>query len=410
MGNVTSGANVPGGSSTAESQAPSTQSTLLQQAQALQRYGDNTPTQQNYPVSPRVAREPRSHVDTGTRLQEQPAYLNPFGERPSREPSPVGRRLDVCNREFTHVRSRSDPVPFVRDNCPVVRAGVPPNVVPGNQGPPPHGNTPQVHSRQDRDNTSNNFPNWNPFSNCNDFVVNTETTDEDFASLREPTLSQRSYHTTVQQKNSNQPPAGAQFVSVNVRYAPPVNCLNVPAAPNSSNSSPFSSNTSSRRNSDSDSDTVQGRPIMHSNKEDNIASNLMHSLSARKNNSLVDAPVNAGCDVDEMTTMFDRRTKAHEQPRSTPGAARQTTTGVFDAVPFRKPVQGGNVARTTRAPFSRPGTDPFGAAPFKQREAAMLVRKQTRKSRKDVREESGGSGEQSRGRRVLPIVPTQARS
>ena len=407
---MTPGANVPVGSSTAESQVPSTQSTLLQQAQALQRYGDNTPSkQQNYPVSPPVAHEPRNHMDARTRLQDHPAYLNPFGERPSREPSPVGRRLDVSNREFTHVRSRSDPVPFVRDNYPVVGAGVPPNLAPGNQGPPPHGNTPQVHYRQDIDNTSNNFPNWNPFSNCNDFVLNTETTDEDFASLREPFPSQRSYHTTGQQKSSNQPPAGAQFVSGNVRYAPPVSCLNASAAPNSSNSSPFSSNTSSRRNSDSDSDTVQGRPIMHSNKEDNIASNLMHSLSARKNNSLIEAPVNAGCDVDEMTTMFDRRTKVHEQPRGTPAAAaRQTTTGIFDAVPFRKPVQG-NVARTTPAQFSRPGTDPFGAAPFKQREAAMLVRKQTRKSRKGVREESGG-GEQSRGRRVLPTVPTQARS
>ena len=391
--------------------APSTveSTTLLQQAQA-HHYNDSPP-QQNVQGHTPVAHHPNRH------LGNNPAYLNPFGERPSRDPSPVGKRF--VDREFTHTRSRSDPV-FVRNNANMIASqGVgPPNIV---QHAPPQQhvvnitqqqqqmNAPQITYRQEIKSTPN-FPKWNPFSS--DFVVNTETTDDDFASLREPTVQrgqqssarfvepavqhgqQRIAEPTVQHGQRNVAQTYApQFVSGNVQaqYAQqPLNSsLSTQRSSSNSNISPYASD-SSRRSSDCEDDVIIARPIVRPNNFGGL----------RKNDVFLDAPVNAGCDVDEMTTSFNRNTTLHEPSRTQSGHTNDIS-GVFDSAPFRKPATATPVVKTTPAPPVSPGRDPFGAVPFKQKEAAKLARRQARKNNKEQ-----PSGE---ARRVLPTIPTQAR-
>lgn len=419
MGNTTPAGNTPVGTTTMDHQAPNPQATLLQQAQTFQHYSDIAPRQQNFPA-PCPANQTRTTdayvgSDSGNGPRHHPVYLNPFGERLGREPSPVRSRPQVSSRELTHVRSSSDPVYFARDNNPLINAvsqgspGVPGNLVPTNQGQRSRRNVAQVSYRQDMHPVRNTFPKWNPFSDCSDFVLNTETTDEDFASLREPAaVFHSSQQTSLQhtQRQSNQVHA-PQVVSGNVQsqYAPPrlSNSLNVPTTGhrNPSNNAENSSlsSKSSGRSSDSDGDLVEARPIMYSNLEEDLGHESMYEFGRRKNDAFVEAPVNAGCDVDEVTTMFDRRAKLHGPSRV---SGRHTAANVFDDAPFQKPGQG-NVVKSAVVLSTSPGRDPFGSAPFRQKEAAKLARKQARRSR----ERTGG--DESRGRRVLPTVPTQAR-
>ena len=395
-------------------------STLLQQAQAY-RYNDTPPQQNVQSLSPAVQ-------PSGTHPGNNPAYLNPFGERPSRDPSPVGRRF--IDREFTHTRSRSDPI-FLRNNASQGSQTVV-------QQQPLQQNTthlqqnaihaaqqqqmsaPQVTYAQQDVGTMPNFPKWNPFSN--DFVLNTQTTDDDFASLREPAVQhgqqsttrfsepaaqhgqqgppifidptvqhgqQRLVEHTVQhgQREAGQAYAQTQFVSGNVRghyFKQPSNSSLGDQRPSSnSNISPYASD-SSRRSSDCDDEGSQ----MTQPKNDYFG-------SSRKNNAFFGGPVNAGCDMDEMTSHFNRNTTLHE-PRRAQSEHANDATCVFDSAPFRKPAKAPPVAQTPPAPPVSPGRDPFGAVPFKQREAAKLARRQAKKNKEQPR-------------RVLPNVPTQAR-
>ena len=362
-------------------------STLLQQAQAY-RYND-APLQQNIQSHTPVVHQsdlPPTNV---------PAYLNPYGERPSRDPSPVGRRF--ADREFTHTRSRSDPL-FVTHNPNVMakQHGGPQNHVQQQhamrvtqQQQQQQMNAPQITYSQENEPTPN-FPKWNPFSS--DFVVDTTTTDDDFASLREPAVQQGQQSSTRVaepagqhgQRNTGQAYA-PQFVSGNmqVQYAHQRSSSN-------SNLSPYASD-SSRRSSDCEDDAIMARPIVRPDADDLFG-------GSRKNDAFLDSSINAGCDVDEMTSSFNRSTTLHESPRVQPGHTNNFS-GVFDSVPFRRQ-QATPVAKTTPAPPVSPGRDPFGAVPFKQKEAAKLARRQAKKNR----EQSG-----SDARRVLPTVPTQAR-
>ena len=403
--------------------APSNESaTLLQQAQAY-RYND-TPPQQNVQSRSPVMQQRDGHPGNN------PAYLNPFGERPSRDPSPVGRRF--IEREFTHTRSRSDPL-FVRNNADMVanQAVAPQTVV--RQAPQQRNtahlihqqnamhttqqqqmNTPQVTYTQQED-TMPNFPKWNPFSN--DFVLNTQTTDDDFASLREPTVqhgqqnSARFVEPTVQRgqqgapifvepavqhirQETGQAFAPPQLVSGNVHghflQQPSNSSIGTQRSSSNSNISPYASD-SSRRSSDCDDEAIMARPMVQ-------PENTFFG-SSRQNDTFLDGPVNAGCDVDEMNPHFNRNTTLHE-PHRAQSEHVSDATGVFDSAPFRKPAKAAPVVKTTPAPPVSPGRDPFGAVPFKQKEAAKLARRQARKNKEQP------SGEV---RRVLPYVPTQAR-
>ena len=394
-----------GGGAPHSSNAPATtetqSTTLLQQAQALNRYNDSQTQQNIHPQTNAQHRPPGNH----------PAYLNPFGERPSRDPSPVGKRF--VDREFTHTRSRSDPV-FVRNHIYVTanQSGGSQNVVQlaqqqqqrqqpqQQQQQQQHINVPQITYRQKVDATPN-FPKWNPFSN--DFVLNTETTDDDFASLREPKVQhgQQSaaarVESAVQHCQQNVGNAYAsQFVSGNMQspYVRPASNKSLSTQRSSSNSnvSPYASD-SSRRSSDCEDDVIVARPIVRPSADETFG-------GSQKNAAFLDGPVNAGCDVDEMTTRFERNTAMYEPSRAQSGHANDTAV-VFDSAPFRKPVKSNPVGTTTPAPPVSPRRDPFGAVPFKQREAAKLARRQARKSTK---EQSSGEA-----RRVLPTVPTQAR-
>lgn len=405
--------------------APSNESTtLLQQAQA-HRYND-TPPQQNV-----QSRSPVMHQSAG-HPGNNPAYLNPFGERPSRDPSPVGRRF--IEREFTHTRSRSDPLFLTNNaNMPARQAVAAQNVV---QQAPQQRNTahlipqqnaihtaqqqqmntpPITYTQQQEAETMPKFPKWNPFSN--DFVLNTQTTDDDFASLREPTVQQGQQSSTrfvepmvqhgqqgapifveptVQhgQRETGQAFAAPQFVSGNVQghylKQPSNSSLGTQRSSSNSNISPYASD-SSRRSSDCDDEAIMARPMVQ--PENNFLG------SSRQNDALLDGPVNAGCDVDEMTPHFNRSTTLHEPYRAQSEHVNDAT-GVFDSAPFRKPAKAAPVVKTTSAPPVSPGRDPFGAVPFKQREAAKLARRQARKNK----EQPGGEA-----RRVLPNIPTQAR-
>ena len=402
-GGVTPANNTPAAPpSSAES------STLLQQAQAY-RYNTAPPQQNVAPAAHQGDKTPGNN----------PAYLNPFGERPSRDPSPVGKRF--VEREFTHTRSRSDPS-FVRNNANMManQNRAPVNVVqhtPQQQNIVYNTSQQQVNASQvtyQREvEPTPIFPKWNPFSN--DFVLNTVTTDDDFASLREPTLhhSQQSSARFVEPAMQHEQPRFVeptvqhgqrtpgqafppQFVSGNVQaqYAqqPPNNLLSTQRMSSNSNTSPYASD-SSHRSSDDENGVIMARPIVRSNPNDYFG-------GSRKNDAFVDGPVNAGCDVDEMTTSFNRNTTLDEPYRAQSEHANDIA-GVFDSAPFRKPAKATPVVKTTPAQPVSPARDPFGAVPFKQKEAAKLARRQARKGTKEQT-----SGE---ARRVLPNIPTQAR-
>jgi hypothetical protein len=260
----------------------------------------------------------------------------------------------------------------------------------------PRMNVPQITYRQETEPVPN-FPKWNPFSN--DFILNTATTDDDFASLREPVAprgqqsSTRIVEPAVQhgQRNTGQayaPPFFSGNVQAQYAQQPSNSSLNTQQ---SSNISPYASD-SSRRSSDCEEDAVMARPIVRPNADDYFG-------GSRKNNAFLDASVNAGCDMDEMTASFTSNTTLHEPHRVHSGHTNDSS-GVFDSAPFRKPAQATPVVKTTPAPPVSPGRDPFGAVPFRQKEAAKLARRQARKNK----EQSG-----SEARRVLPTVPTQAR-
>ena len=379
--------------------APSTveSNTLLQQAQAY-RYND-APPQQNFQSHAPVVNQ------SDMPPKNMPAYLNPYGERPSRDPSPVGKRF--ADREFTHARSRSDPL-FVKYNSNMMTSqhGGPQNIAQHpsqqqqsamritqqqqQQQQQQQMNAPQITYAPDNEPTPN-FPKWNPFSS--DFVVNTTTTDDDFASLREPMVqhgqqsSARVVEPAVQhgQRNTGQAYA-PQFVGGNTQMQ-----FEHQRSSSNSNISPYASD-SSRRSSDCEDDAILARPIVRPNADDYFG-------GSRKNDAFLDSSVNAGCDVDEMTTSFNRNTTLHEPARAQSGHTNNIS-GVFDSAPFRKPVQASPVVKTTPAPPVSLGRDPFGAVPFKQKEAARLARRQAKRNKEQSSIEA---------RRVLPTIPTQAR-
>ena len=385
-----------------EAQGLNPQATLLHQAQTSQQQQvDLNPQHPNYPTPSLAVHQdrtvdPRRNNHPQAIPTAQLGYLNPMGERRSRDPSPANGRLEVPSHMYTHTRSRSDPAPFVRDSTPVFvgsnryEYASDRNFVRPNQ----EHSTPSAPRGQDDAEQPITFPKWNPFSS--EFVVNTETTDEDFANLRKPTYTaaqqapqQRAGQHVQQTPNQT---FHSQYVSGNVppNYAQHTiaqQAVNVSGTP-SSNSSPYSSKSSSRRSSASDEEAILAKPL------GGEITSTMRGPRGLENNAYLEASVNTACDVGEMTARFDRGTTLMG------GAAGQhgMPADVFDAVPFRKPTQ-----RTVNVETQE--VDPFGAVPFRQKEAAKLARRQAKRSNRNDRGKA--SGETSK--RNLPIVPTQVR-
>lgn len=311
------------------------------------------------------SRDASSSVESGTLLQQALSYDKPdslgIKNQPvqgtySRSSSTLlttfdQRSIKDSSPEFTHARSRSDPS-SIQKNVNMTQSSVgfavhQPHVNAihhSNHYQQPHMTSSQTQYEQER-----KFPQWNPFTN--DFVLNTETCDEDFAALRPG------------------PSPASQFIGGSSQRHFPNNSVKIP---------------------------IDAR-VSESNKN---TGEFEVFDSSRQKNAFFDGSFNAGCDTDEMSANFNRGTTLHKTSHS---AHREENDGycVFESAPFRKPMTNTPFSKTA-PPFVDVERDPFGAVPFKQKEAAKLARRQARRSQK----EQQSSGE-SRG--LQQTVPNMAR-